>query len=81
MRAGAVGEVVGWAIDKDGRVLEGDINRRDHLGAASAAEPGGLWWASPSGPPRSRRSAALSSDSILTGLITDEATAIALLGS
>jgi DNA-binding transcriptional regulator LsrR (DeoR family) len=78
MRAGAIGEVVGWAIDSNGRVLTGGTNARvtsvphrpdeDRLVVGVAV-----------GPPKIRSINAALRGRIITGLITDEATATALL--
>jgi DNA-binding transcriptional regulator LsrR (DeoR family) len=78
MRAGAVGEVVGWAFDEQGRILTGATNVRvtsvphrpgsDRLVVGVAVGPAKV---------KSIRSAMRGA--ILTGLITDELTAAALL--
>jgi DNA-binding transcriptional regulator LsrR (DeoR family) len=78
MRAGAIGEVVGWAIDSTGRVLTGGTNARvtsvphrpdeDRLVVGVAV-----------GPPKIGSINAALRGRIITGLITDEATATALL--
>ena len=78
MRAGAAGEVVGWAYDHSGRVLSGLTNARitsvphrpqeDRLVVGVAV-----------GPPKVRSIYSALNGRILTGLITDEATASALL--
>lgn len=78
MRAGAAGEVVGWAYDGGGRVLNGLTNARitsvphrpheDRLVVGVAV-----------GPPKVGPIKSALTGRILTGLITDEATAAALL--
>ena len=78
MRAGAAGEVVGWAFDSAGRVLDIATNARctsvphrpqeDRLVVGVAV-----------GPPKVRSIDAALNGGILTGLITDEATAELLL--
>ena len=80
MRAGAVGEVVGWAIDRDGRVLESDINRRI---TSVPHQPGtGRFVVGVAvGPAKVKAIRGALVGQLLTGLITDEATAIALLDS
>ena len=78
MREGAVGEVVGWAYDSPGRILSGGTNarctsvphrpREDRLVVGVAG-----------GPAKIRPIDSALAGRILTGLITDEATAAALL--
>lgn len=78
MRAGAAGEVVGWSFDLAGRVLDGGTNARctsvphrpqdDRLVVGVAV-----------GPAKVRPIDCALAGRILTGLITDEATATALL--
>jgi DNA-binding transcriptional regulator LsrR (DeoR family) len=78
MRAGAAGEVVGWAYDSAGEVLTGGTNarltsvphrpREERLVVGVAV-----------GPAKVRPIQAALTGNILTGLITDEATAVALL--
>jgi DNA-binding transcriptional regulator LsrR (DeoR family) len=79
MRAGAAGEVVGWAYDGAGKVLSGFTNARltsvphrpdeDRLVVGVAV-----------GTAKVRPIYSALTGRILTGLITDEATAAALLG-
>jgi DNA-binding transcriptional regulator LsrR (DeoR family) len=79
MRAGAAGEVVGWAYDNAGRVLDGGTNARltsvphrpddDRLVVGVAV-----------GPAKVRPIHSALIGRILTALITDEATAELLLG-
>lgn len=78
MRLGAVGEVTGWAIDADGRVVDAPTNARitsvphrpgdDRLVVGVAV-----------GPAKVKAIRGAVTGRILTGLITDEATASALL--
>lgn len=79
MRLGAVGELTGWAIDADGRVLEGATNERvtsvPHRVPASALAVGVAIGAAKVGAIRAALTGAA-----LNGLITDEVTARSLLG-
>ena len=79
MRLGAVGEIAGWAFDAQGRIIEGGINQRvtsvPHRIPAETLAVGVAIGASKAPAIR----AALNGG-VLNGLITDEATATALLG-
>jgi DNA-binding transcriptional regulator LsrR (DeoR family) len=78
MRLGAVGEVIGWAFDGQGRIIEGGSNRRltsvPHRPDADALTVGVAL-----GPAKVMAIRAALEGRLLSGLITDEATAIALL--
>jgi DNA-binding transcriptional regulator LsrR (DeoR family) len=77
-KAGAVGEIVGWAFDKDGRFVEGITNER----VASAQIPSreqSLVIASAMGERKLPAIHAALVRRLVNGLITDERTATALL--
>ncbi|MCV0397796.1 MAG: sugar-binding transcriptional regulator [Rhizobiaceae bacterium] len=77
-RAGAVGEIVGWAFDEHGRMIEGITNDR----VASAAIPSresGLVIAAAKGAAKLPGIAAALEGGLVNGLITDERTAERLL--
>lgn len=77
-RAGAIGEIVGWAFDRDGRLVEGLTNPR----VASAAIPPrdrSLVIALAKGERKRPGIRAALRGGLVNGLITDEATAQALL--
>ncbi|HUC67062.1 MAG TPA: sugar-binding transcriptional regulator [Stellaceae bacterium] len=76
-RAGAVGEIVGWAFDRQGRILSGLTNERVAsvpIGKAGSAKVIGAAMG------RAKLSAmrAALEGGLISGLITDEATATAL---
>ncbi|YBV96195.1 sugar-binding transcriptional regulator [Phyllobacteriaceae bacterium JZ32] len=76
--AGGVGEILGWSFDKKGRMLKGLTNER----VASAPIPNGgnsLVIALAKGRKKQPAIAAAVKGSLINGLITDEATAAALL--
>ncbi len=76
--AGAVGEIVGWAFDRDGRIIEGGVNAR----VASAPIPDretALVIAVAMGRRKQEAIAAAVRGGLVNGLITDERTAEALL--
>lgn len=73
-RAGAVGEVLGQFFDRHGRSVEADINRRA-LGVAPADLRGKEVVAIAGGRGKARAIAAVLESGLLTGLVTDEATA------
>ena len=78
MRFGAVGEVVGWALDAEGRLIEGGTNQR--LTSVPLPVPAGaLTVGAAVGPAKVAAIRAALRGRILNGLITDEATARALL--
>jgi DNA-binding transcriptional regulator LsrR (DeoR family) len=77
-RAGAVGEMVGWAFDAQGRLIEGITNDR----VTSAAIPDrekSLVIAVAKGERKLPGIAAAIRGGLINGLITDEATAVTLL--
>lgn len=77
-RAGAVGEITGWAFDRDGRLIEGQTNAR----VASSPIPDrdkSLVIAIAKGRRKLSGIAAAVKGALINGLITDEATAEALL--
>lgn len=80
MRAGAAGEVVGWAYDSAGRVLSGGTNARCTSVPHRPAEDR-LVVGVAVGSAKVRPICSALAGRILTGLITDEATAALLLES
>ena len=76
--AGAVGEITGWAFDSHGRLIEGSIN--DRVASAPPAPgdqpPDDRRRHGPFAPRRVARGAA---GKLISGLVTDEATAEHLL--
>lgn len=77
VRLGAVGEIAGWAFDRDGRVLAGGTNER--VAAIPLPEIGGRLVAAGGGPEKVTALAAALRGRLLHGLITDETTAAAIL--
>jgi DNA-binding transcriptional regulator LsrR (DeoR family) len=78
MRLGAVGEVVGWALDAEGRLIEGGTNQRlTSVPLPIPAET--LTVGAALGSAKVAAMRAVLRGRILNGLITDEATAKALL--
>ena len=78
-KAGAVGEIVGWAYDQDGRLIDGITNDR----VASAPLPSrerSLVIAIAMGARKVSGILAAVNRRLVNGLITDERTAAALLG-
>ena len=76
--AGAAGEICGWIYDRDGRLIGGDTNAR----TASAPLPRrAMVMAIAKGPRKVAPLAAAIRGQLITGLITDEATAEMLLRS
>ena len=78
-KAGAVGEIVGWAYDRDGRILTGHTNERVvsvPIGKVGAAQVIGAAM----GPSKLTAIRAALIGRLISGLITDEATAKALTG-
>jgi DNA-binding transcriptional regulator LsrR (DeoR family) len=76
--AAAVGEILGWAFDSDGRLIEGRVNDR----VASAPIPPrntSLVIAAAMGPRKQPGIAAAARGGLVNGLITNELTATALL--
>jgi DNA-binding transcriptional regulator LsrR (DeoR family) len=77
-RAGAVGEITAWAFDAHGRLIQGHSNAR--CASAPLRQPAKrpMIGVAMGGPRRAAIRAALTGR-LLTGLITDEATAESLL--
>jgi DNA-binding transcriptional regulator LsrR (DeoR family) len=80
MRAGAAGEVVGWAFDSDGRPLTAGTNTRITSVPMRPAD-GRLVLGVAIGPAKVKAIRAALAGRLISGLITDEATATAPLGS
>ena len=80
IRQGAVGEITGWAFDEEGRVLDGGHNDRV-AGAPLPADPAKPTIAVANGAAKVRSIRAALSGRLVNGLVTDEATAAALLKS
>lgn len=79
-KAGAVGEIVGWAFDSEGRMIEGITNDR----VASAPIPSrekSLVIAAAMGERKLPGIFAAVNRRLVNGLITDERTAVTLLGA
>lgn len=80
MRLGAAGELTGWAYDAKGRIIDGGANRRltsvPHPVPAKALTVGAAM-----GPAKVAAIRAALKGRLINGLITDEMTAKALLGS
>jgi DNA-binding transcriptional regulator LsrR (DeoR family) len=78
MRLGAVGELTGWAFDADGRIIDGGTNRR--LTSIPPQVPAeALTIGAAIGPGKVSAIAAALRGRLINGLITDEATAAAVL--
>lgn len=77
-RAGAVGEVLGWAYDRAGRLLEGQTNDRVASAPIPAVDTSTVI-ALAKGAPKLPAIGAALAGRLINGLITDEATAEALL--
>jgi DNA-binding transcriptional regulator LsrR (DeoR family) len=78
-KAGAVGEIVGWAYDGDGQILAGHTNKRVvsvPIGKVGRATVIGAAM----GPAKVAAIRAALAGQLISGLITDEATARALTG-
>lgn len=79
LAAGAVGEIVGWTYDKDGKLIAGLTN--DRVASAPLPDPKKtLVVATAMGKTKKAALAAAVKGGIVSGLITDEATAESLLG-
>jgi DNA-binding transcriptional regulator LsrR (DeoR family) len=78
MRHGAVGEIVAWALDADGNLIEGGTNERV-TSVRLPAPPRGLAVGVAAGPSKVKAICAALRGRYLNGLITTEATATALL--
>ncbi|HVM82561.1 MAG TPA: sugar-binding transcriptional regulator [Candidatus Binatia bacterium] len=80
LRLGAVGEVIAWAIDAEGRIIRGGTNKR--LTSMTLPVPAtSLTVGAALGPSKIAPIRAALKGRIVNGLITDEATAKALLKS
>jgi len=79
MRLGAVGEVVGWAFDAQGRIIDGGTNSR--LTSIPPQVPAeALTIGAALGRAKVAAIRAALKGRLINGLITDEATASAVLG-
>jgi DNA-binding transcriptional regulator LsrR (DeoR family) len=78
MRAGAVGEIVGWSFDERGAALAGGVNARITSVPLKAAD-GRLVLGVAAGPAKVKAIRAALAGRLISGLITDEATATVLL--
>jgi len=77
-RAGAVGEITGWAFDSQGRLISGDMN--DRVASAPLRQPTKrLMIGVAMGPARRAPIRAALLGRLISGLITDESTAEHLL--
>ncbi len=78
-RLGAVGELIGWAFDAEGHIIDGGTNRR--LTSIPLQLPArGLTIGAAAGPAKIPAITAALKGRLLNGLVTDEATAGAILG-
>lgn len=80
MEAGAVGEIAGWAFDGQGRVIAGATNDRV-AGLPIAPRPGCVTVGVAGGPDKVAAIRAALEGGLVNALITDEATAGAVLGA
>ena len=77
---GAVGEITGWTFDEDGRLLQGSVN--DRVVSLPLEQPASsLVIAVGNGPAKVVPIRAALRGQLITGLITDEITARAVLGA
>ena len=75
---GAVGEITGWAFDAEGRLLDGSVN--DRVASLPLERPARrLTVAAANGPGKVAPLRAALRGGLLSGLVTDEATAAAVL--
>jgi DNA-binding transcriptional regulator LsrR (DeoR family) len=78
MRLGAVGELTGWAFDAEGRIIDGGTNSR--LTSIAPQVPAGARTIGAAvGPAKVAAIKAALKGRLINGLITDEATASAIL--
>jgi DNA-binding transcriptional regulator LsrR (DeoR family) len=78
MRLGAVGELTGWAFDADGRIIDGGTNRR--LTSIPPRVPAeALTIGAALGSAKVLAIRAALNGRLINGLVTDEATASAIL--
>lgn len=80
LEGGAVGEIAGWSFDARGRLLQGGINDRV-VGLLPRVEPGRVMTGIGAGPDKVGAFVAALRGGLLNGLITDEATAAAILAA
>lgn len=78
VEAGAVGEITGWSFDEDGRVLDGPVNARV-ASLALEVPPKRLTVVCGAGPAKVAPLRAALKGRLASALITDEATAEAIL--
>lgn len=78
IEAGAVGEIAGWSFDAAGRVLDGPVNARVN-GLRPPCGAAVLTVAVAAGPRKVAALRAAVAGGLVSGLITDEATASAIL--
>lgn len=78
MARGAVGEIVGWAFDRDGRPVDNSTNARLTAIPLDAA-PGRLTIAVAGGEAKARAIGAALRGGLISGLLTDESAARAVL--
>jgi DNA-binding transcriptional regulator LsrR (DeoR family) len=76
----AVGEIAGWAYDRDGKLIAGSFNRRV-LSAPLQHDPARMVVAIGGGPRKVMPIAAALRGRLINGLITDEQTAAAVVAS
>ncbi|MCB1390297.1 MAG: sugar-binding transcriptional regulator [Rhodobacteraceae bacterium] len=74
---GAVGEIIGYVFDRDGRLLDDEVNQRVSSALLSPS-PAGPTIAAANGPGKLPAIRAALSGGLINGLVTDEATALAL---
>ncbi|MCA0204160.1 sugar-binding transcriptional regulator [Pararhodobacter sp.] len=74
---GAVGEIIGYVYDRDGRLLDDEVNQRVSSALLSPA-PDGPTIAAANGPAKVPAIRAALTGGLVTGLVTDEDTALAL---
>ena len=77
-RSGAVGEIVGWVFDRDGRLIDCGLNERVASAVIPSLEASDVV-AVAMGPGKTPAIAAAMRGRLVNGLITDEATAARLL--
>src|SRR4030088_175908 len=78
MRLGAVGELTGWGYDSEGRIIKGGTNAR-LTSIAPQVPAGALTIGAAVGPAKVAAIKAALKGRLINGLITDEATASAIL--
>ena len=78
VKAGAVGEIVGWVFDRDGRLIDCGLNERVASAVIPSLEASDVV-AVAMGPGKTPAIAAAMRGRLVNGLITDEATAARLL--